>query len=319
MENTKKVFSFTFKQMAKRKSYLITFIIFLMVSVLAVPVLVMLKGENIGDVGIRITTDIYSLKEYLNGTDSEYGAAYAIQYGYSVILLMISVFASSYIVRAIVEEKSSKLVETLLVSINSKNMILGKILAVMTLLTIKLILIVLGFYASYKITGLVVGERILRGAWMNAGIPSMIFNLGFINILLMFVSGLIAFFIFSMLAGLVAAGCSSVEEEESQVQSAMLVIMIIYFISTFLAPIHTETVQYVSSLIPLVSAFMAPINYIMGNIPLWILIVSWTINFGIAVLIYNISGNVYDSLILYRGKSLKLSRILTMNVRKERK
>lgn len=315
MEKTKKVFLFTFTQMIKKKTYMITFLIFLLVSILTIPVLVIVKGEDLGNTGISIVTNLDSIKNYIDDMNSDFDGKYAIQYAYSFVLLMMSIIGSSYIVRTVVEEKSSKLVETLLVSINSKNMILGKILAVMALTVLKVIVIGIGVYASYLITTLVVSKSAVYNAVSNVGISTIILNMGIINVIFMFISGIIAFFIFSMLAGLVAAGCNSVDEEESQVQSAMLVIMVSYFVSSFLSPISLPTVQYVGSLIPLVSAFMAPVNYMMGSIPWFILVASWIINLCIAVVVYKLSGNLYDSLILYRGKPLKLTKILTMNIR----
>ena len=59
---------------------------------------------------------------------------------------------------AIIEEKSSKLVETLMVSIRSEAMIMGKILAVISFVAIMVIAIVLAF-APVSYTHLYVYKR----------------------------------------------------------------------------------------------------------------------------------------------------------------
>ena len=71
------------------------------------------------------------------------------QYAYSIIVMIVCIFSCTYIVRAIIEEKSSKLVETLMVSIRSEAMIMGKILAVISFVAIMVIAIVLAFALSY--------------------------------------------------------------------------------------------------------------------------------------------------------------------------
>ena len=73
-----------------------------------------------------------SAEEYFaSDQEANWETGYWTQMIYSILVLMVSIFSVSYIVRAVVEEKSSKLVETLLVSIRPLALILGKILAVM--------------------------------------------------------------------------------------------------------------------------------------------------------------------------------------------
>lgn len=45
------------------------------------------------------------------------GSGYVIQLVYAIVVLMVSIMSVSYIIRAVVEEKSSKLVEMLLLNV----------------------------------------------------------------------------------------------------------------------------------------------------------------------------------------------------------
>ena len=68
-----------------------------------------------------------------NGTESiGFDANFAIQYGYSIVVMILCLLSASFIIRCIVTEKDSKLIELLMVSVSPLALLLGKILAVMT-------------------------------------------------------------------------------------------------------------------------------------------------------------------------------------------
>ena len=82
--------------------------------------------------------DSMSASDYLAqkaGTKTEsigFDASFAIQYGYSIIVMMLCLLSASFIIRCVITEKESKLIELLMVSVSPLSLLLGKILAVMT-------------------------------------------------------------------------------------------------------------------------------------------------------------------------------------------
>ena len=152
-----KVFKFTLTQLFKNKSNKIVFGILFAVLILAVPVASIFLGDGgAADVGgpAEIYTYADTLESYMKNGPDDFDTRYAVQYGYSIVVMMLCVFSATYIVRAIVEEKSSKLVETLLVSIRSEDMIFGKLLAVMAFMLVMLAAGVAAFALSYAVTGM---------------------------------------------------------------------------------------------------------------------------------------------------------------------
>ena len=152
-----KVFKFTLAQLFKNKSNRIVFGILFAVLILAVPVASIFLGDGgAADVGgpAEIYTYADTLESYMENGPDDFDTRYAVQYGYSVLVMIICVFSATYIVRAIVEEKSSKLVETLLVSIKSETMIFGKLLAAMVFMIGMIIAAAAAFALSYVVTGL---------------------------------------------------------------------------------------------------------------------------------------------------------------------
>ena len=113
-----KVYGFTLRQLYKNKSKLVSFGIIIVVALFAIPVLSFFMGSGSADEA-TFYTNVMSVDEFMNKDDIGAESRYAVSYAYSIIVMMVCLFAVTYIVRAIIEEKSSKLVETLLVSIKS--------------------------------------------------------------------------------------------------------------------------------------------------------------------------------------------------------
>lgn len=123
-----KVYKFTLYQLYKNKANLATFGIFIAVALFAIPVMSFFMGSGSTE-GASFYTQVMTMDEFMGRDVVDTDSRYSIQYAYSILVMIVCIFAATYIVRAILEEKSSKLVETLLVSIKSEDMILGKILA----------------------------------------------------------------------------------------------------------------------------------------------------------------------------------------------
>ena len=86
--------------------------------------------EIIRAAGVQVEQD--GLDSYVRRENGELGMdeKFALQYGYAIIAMFLCLYSTIYIIRAIAEEKASRLMETLLVSVRPMALILGKILAV---------------------------------------------------------------------------------------------------------------------------------------------------------------------------------------------
>ena len=73
------------------------------------------------------TTRVYGWRNTPQREDME--SRMAVTYAYTMAVMFLCVFSSSFIVRSVVEEKASKLVEVLMLSVRPLALILGKILA----------------------------------------------------------------------------------------------------------------------------------------------------------------------------------------------
>ncbi len=313
-----KVYGFTLRQLYKNKSNLVSFGIIIAVALFAIPVMSFFMGSGSTE-GSTFYTSVMSVDEFMNKDDIGFESRYAVQYAYSIIVMMVCLFAVTYIVRAILEEKSSKLVETLLVSIKSEDMILGKILAVITFIFSAFAAIVVSFVLSYFVTGIFRDTSFVAAQLKSWGLTSELLNLSFDVVVVVMVSALLACVTMSLIAAISGASCSSMEDMESANMTSTMIILACYM-ATVIASSFGSTPAMFMSLCPLVSAFAAPAYYITGDIGFVTVVISWVIQAVCIALIYKLSGKLYDSLIMYKGSRLKAGKIIKMALnRKEGK
>lgn len=307
-----KVYRFTLSQLYKNKANMVTFVILVAIAMFAIPVLSFFMGSGNSD-GINFYTSVMTMEDFLNRDAVDSDARYTVQYAYSIIVMIVCIFSTTYIVRAILEEKTSKLVETLMVSVRSDDMILGKILAVITFVFSMVLSAVAAFALSYLITGIFRDVSFVREKLDAAGITSELFHVGPDVIFIVIFSALLACVALSLIAALSGAGCSSMEDMESANMSATMIILVCYMATVIIAPFGNGAAVFMS-LCPFLSCFAAPAYYITGDIGMGILAASWTIQAACIFIIYKLSGKVYDSLIIYKGTRLKMRTILGMAV-----
>jgi len=310
-----KVFSFTLRQLLKNKSNRIVFGTMLVLAALAVPVMSLLPGAAAGFAGGEAVTafvSVSTVEEYLGGGQIGFDMRYGVQYAYSIAVLILCVFSVTYIVRAIVDEKVSRLVETLLVSVRPMALVLGKILAVMVFIMMVLAAFALVACLSYLATGLVQDVSFMGSLPELFGISPDLMKLGPEAVLIILVSLFLAYLFFSLIAGLAGAGCSNMDEIESANMAAMGAILAGYLISCIAFAVSSGPAAVFLALCPVVSAFTAPVFYVLGDIGMGMAAASWGLEILCIAGLLLLTARVYDSLILYKGNRVKLTGILRM-------
>ncbi len=309
----KHVFIFTLQQMAKSRANRITLIILLLAAAAAVPV----GGIFLSDEGAEpanVYVNVSTMEDYLAGETLGFDARYGIQYGYSIVILIVCVFSTTFIVRAIVEEKASRLVETLMVSSHPLSLVLGKISAVMVFIFGELILTAGAAGLSYGICGKFLDVSYIGKMLESVGITPETLHLGLDTAIVLVISMIMACFLFSLLAGLAGAGCASMDEIEGANMAAMGAVLVGYLVSCIGFAVTDGPFLLVMALCPVVSAFTAPVYFVFGDIGWGTIALSLGIETVLIVLLLLLAAKVYDQLILYKGSRMKFAGILSMAV-----
>ena len=274
-------------------------------------------SEQLQILSTPVETEVGTISGYLAASEFDFADTFAIQYVYSILMMVLSIFASSYIVRAVIEEKDSKQVELLMVSVKTLALIVGKILAVMTYVFGMLLMMVLGIVISYFVTRNFMEVASPLAMLQGIGLDLSGMNVGPLTVLIVAVSLMLGYLTFSLLGGLVGTGCSSMEDMESANLSVILIVMAGYIVASVTSGLGNTVVGTVLSMLPIVSVFCAPAQYVCGNINLGLLCLSWVLQGLVLVLLAWLCAKIYHELLLRRGGRVKFLQMLSMARRKK--
>ena len=231
----------------------------------------------------------------------------AIIMGFALIIVLVSSLSSSYIIASVNEEKSSKLAESLLVSVRPMALLMGKIVGMLSFVIGTILLGVIGSAISdYIMKNVANADMSIVNA--NTGINLGIFtSYGVSGLLVLLVEVLIALASFGVLSGIMSAACSKTEDQQNATSVVMMLTMVGYLLSMVMG-MQDKNVE-ILSLVPPVSYFMAPVSYIGGRINIGILLASYAIQVVLLVGLVMLSAKTYRNLLLSDSSRPKLAAI----------
>lgn len=215
------------------------------------------------------------------GEEDSHEEGFWVQYGYSILAMILCLMSASYVIRAVVEEKDSRLVELLLVSVKPMALLAGKILAVMAFTFGWLLAMLAGFGVSCGLTAGLMGPGVLQKqlSGLLAAVPRVQEDLwqaaGVLLVLL--VSLGLGYLTMSLIGGVAGACCSGMEEAGEATGPVMLLTMAGYLASCVVGAVPSGPVAVFSTLCPVVSIFCAPVQFAGGNVSFWLVLASWAI------------------------------------------
>ncbi len=274
--------------------------------------------QNVAPEQIAALTSPYetksgSVSEYLEEKEDDFDTRFGVQMIYSVALLILCTFVSSFIIQKVIEEKASKLAELLMVSVSPLAMLVGKILAVMTYILGLVLSLAAVVGLSYVITGRFADTSVLYRQIAESGISMETLQVSPVTALILVVSLLLGYLQVSLISGLVGTECSTTEDVEPANMAVVLLVMAGYMIATVAAGVGSNPVlATVISLCPITSMFCAPVRYIIGDIGFGMLALSWVIQFAVIVVLAYVCARIYRALMMYRGNRMKLSGWIMM-------
>lgn len=250
------------------------------------------------------------------GEEDSHEDGFWVQYGYSILAMILCLMSASYVIRAVVEEKDSRLVELLLVSVKPMALLAGKILAVMAFTFGWLLAMLAGFGVSCGLTAGLMGPgalqkqlsgllaavpRVQEDLWQAAGV-----------LLVLLVSLGLGYLTMSLIGGVAGACCSGMEDAGEATGPVMLLTMAGYLASCVVGAVPSGPVAVFSTLCPVVSIFCAPVQFAGGNVSIWLVLASWVIQAAVIWGLLTLASRVYAGLIVHRGSRVKLRELMSM-------
>ena len=250
------------------------------------------------------------------GEEDSHEEGFWVQYGYSILAMILCLMSASYVIRAVVEEKDSRLVELLLVSVKPMALLAGKILAVMAFTFGWLLAMLAGLGVSCGLTAGLLGPGVLQKqlSGLLAAVPRVQEDLwqaaGVLLVLL--VSLGLGYLTMSLIGGVAGACCSGMEEAGEATGPVMLLTMAGYLASCVVGAVPSGPVAVFSTLCPIVSIFCAPVQFAGGNVSIWLGLASWVIQAAVIWGLLALASRVYAGLIVHRGSRVKLRELMSM-------
>lgn len=250
------------------------------------------------------------------GEEDSHEEGFWVQYGYSILAMILCLMSASYVIRAVVEEKDSRLVELLLVSVKPMALLAGKILAVMAFTFGWLLAMLAGLGVSCGLTAGLMGPGVLQKqlSGLLAAVPRVQEDLwqaaGVLLVLL--VSLGLGYLTMSLIGGVAGACCSGMEEAGEATGPVMLLTMAGYLASCVVGAVPSGPVAVFFTLCPVVSIFCAPVQFAGGNVSIWLVLASWAIQAAMIWGLLTLASRVYAGLIVHRGSRVKLRELMSM-------
>jgi len=228
--------------------------------------------------------------------------------GIVVVTLLIS-FSGNSIANAIVTEKSTRVIEYLMINVRPMALLLGKILASLLLTVIQFGAIGLGYLGSGILTKAIAGTQQESSSFLDA-----LSAFSGVNLTVACLVIIIGVLCFCFLAGLAGASASKMDE----LQEALKLYSVAMIVGSYIAIAICITrmtggasnLLTVAALLPISAPFVVPMNLLTGDISLSLALISMAILIASAAALFVLSARVYEAMIFHTGKVLKLKDII---------
>lgn len=250
-------------------------------------------------------------------------------------LLMVSMMliniSSNQIALSIVTEKSSRVLEYLVLNVRPLALIVGKLLA--TIVTSSLQMIAVGFcyVASPILSNLITPHLsrwllgIVETAETNTTVADetlalsvqMIHSLKIEYIFLAIIYVVLGIILYGIIAGLLSASVSKMDE----MQEAMSLFQILLVVGCYadmalcvmqITGVSNPIFSKILSICPVTSPFLVPANMLLGKMSPALILLSFLVMLLSIAVLFILTASVYEALIFYNGKALKMKDIIAL-------
>jgi len=208
-----------------------------------------------------------------------------------VILLFISIFTfGTWVLTGVVEEKQSRVVEVVLSTLESRDLLIGKVLGIGILGLVQLALMV--------VVGLGIGVQSGRFT-LPTTTPSAVANL--------FVWFVLGYAFYSTALGVLGALAARMEEASNASAPVSILASFAYIFSLIVATDDpTGLPARIATFLPPVSPMVVPLRAALGAIEPWEVIVAAGLMVITVWILFSLGGPVYSGAVLATGGRIKL-------------
>ena len=261
---------------------------------------------------------VYKLSDEVDGDETKEIVQIVVSMGTLILVYVVTIIFGQQLCADVSSEKTTKLVEQLLMSVTPEGLVSGKIVGTICASAFQLIIwivsIAIGIFGGdylgkviYNNDTGIVGELI---SIIRDAIDGQSFTVP--NIILAIVLAVVGITFYLVLAG-VAGSMISKPEEASNVQSIYILPLIISYAILIGAMVSGEgKVPLILNLIPFTSCMSAPAAVIVGNLGILYGILSLVIMIAFELVLFYVASKVYKGMLFFNGTKIKLKELINM-------
>ena len=216
---------------------------------------------------------------------------------FSFMLYFALIFAGSMTLNSVVEEKSNKIVEVLLSSASSTELMTGKILGTVIVEVLQMIIWLTPIFLLITTSWFFIPQEFM---------PQM--SVGYLVYFIVNYS--LALVTYIALYATVGAIFDNPQDAQSGLWPILMLIMIPFFIAIGVQSNPQSTFNQIASFFPFAALIVMPARMILIDVPVWQVVLSFLINIFVIFGIFNLAGKIYRIGILLTGKKPKWSEVI---------
>lgn len=259
------------------------------------------EGKNLSEKDLKYAKERVSITGFKVSKDEkvkEEGPGNAIlAFVFTFLIYFALIVIGTMMMRSVQEEKNTRVVEVLLSSVSSMELISGKIIGMvitsMVQMTIWLTPIMLLISTSWFVLP-----------------PELLMNIDFLLLLFFLYNYAISLVTFLGLFAMVGAIFSNEQDAQNGVWPVTMSIMIPFFIAISMLSNPENTIAKVASMVPVASLIVMPARVTVIEVPAWEFILALVVNIITAYFIFRGAAKLYRIGILRTGKSPKWSELV---------
>lgn len=209
----------------------------------------------------------------------------------------------SMIFQKVKTEKCNRIMEILCTCVESRTLMLGKIIAVglvgVTQLLVWSALIILAVTVGFMLFPFAIPWDLLTHPLLYKALAAMI---------LYFIGGYVLF-------GSLYAACGAITDKDNENQIYMTVITFLllgaFYIGQYAVDHGNAALSVACTFIPFTSPTVGTINTISGAVPMWQSLLSLALLYASALLSVAVAGKLYKASMMFKGKNFTPSDIIT--------
>jgi len=220
-----------------------------------------------------------------------------LSYLFSFLLYISLLMMGSMVLQSVILEKSNRIVEVLLSSVTTKELMIGKIL-------------------GSAITGLIqmaiwITPIVLVASTSWFMLPKEVtIDITAMQIIYLLFNFFIGLLIYVGLFATIGSIFENPQDAQSGMWPIMLLIIIPFFISMSMIENPDNPVAGIASMFPFAAVIVMPVKMALVDVPLWQVIASTVVNIATFFAIFPIAGKIYRVGIMMTGKKPKWSEVV---------